>query len=99
MFAFRIELSRKGYNLSRFLPVHEVVPTDYHGQTYKSLGTSLDSKYVLDYFRENEVFKTKQEAKIEFNKKMIEVTNVMNKRVEYLLKKIQNLNNRQYQLQ
>lgn len=99
MFAFKIVLSKKGYNLSRFLPVHKVVKSDFYGIAYKSLGTSLSSKYIPDYFTEREVFETEEEAKIEFNKKMIEVTNEMNKRVEYLLKKIQNLKNRQYQLQ
>jgi hypothetical protein len=98
MYSFKIELSRKGFNLSRFLPVHEVIKSDFHGIAYKSLGTSLASQYVPDYFNENEVYETEYEAKMEFNKKMIEVTNQMTQRAQNLLTKIENLKRREYNL-
>lgn len=98
MFAFKIVLSKKGYNLSRFLPVHKVVKSDFYGIAYKSLGTSLSSKYIPDYFNENEVYETEYEAKMEFNKKIIEVTNQMTQRAQNLLTKIENLKKREYNL-
>ena len=95
-YAFKIQLSRKGYNLSRFLPVHEVIPND--SQSFKSLRVSLDPKYVPDFFRKEEVFETEYEAKMEFNKQMIEVTNLMTKRAQDLLRKIESLKQREYNL-
>lgn len=96
MYSFKIELSRKGFNLSRFLPVHEVIPND--SQSFKSLKISLNPKYVPDYFNENEVYETEYEAKMEFNKKIIEVTNQMTQRAQNLLTKIENLKKREYNL-
>lgn len=99
MYGFKIVLSKKGLNLVRFLPVHEVVKSDFPGRiSYKSLGASLASQYVPDYFNENEVYETEYEAKMEFNKKMIEVTNQMTQKARKLLTKIENLKRREYNL-
>lgn len=96
MYSFKIVLSRKGFNLSRFLPVHEVIAND--SQSFKSLKISLNSKYVPDYFNENEVYETEYKAKMEFNKKMIEVTNQLEVKLKNLSTKIENLKKREYNL-
>ena len=98
MYSFKIVISKKGLNLARILPVHKVVKSDFYGTAYKSLGISLASQYVLDYFNKNEVYETELEAKMEFNKKMIEVTNQKEVKLKKLSTKIENLKRREYNL-